>query len=635
MVKTEDLLKIITYLCVLTGYAAVVQYVEIGYSLLFAGMLGVAIFLDYRRLVHIPRWLLNTASVAVLVFSFSRMTIDAFIEPILSALVVLNAIKLLENKGFRDYMQIYLISMFLLVGSSLVSFSALFILFFALLLVLATTSLILLAYFSQDPELRLGREVVRNILVCSFLICAVALPASTAFFVVLPRTNFPLLNFLNRLGLGKTGFSDRVELGGVSEIQEDSGVIFRAEVESLPERSLYWRGMVLDEFDGKSWRAGPSSTLLQRPKRQADGVRQTIYLEPYGNRYLFALDKPLSVSVPGSYRSEDLTYYLRRHVFERIRYSAVSMISDFLEDPFADTGTDLRMPADFSPKVRELVGKLTEGASSPDAVVSRLIRFLNRGDYRYSLVGLPESDQPIEAFLLKEKRGNCEYFASSLAVMLRISGIPARLVGGYKGGYYNSAGQYYLVLQKNAHVWVEAYLDGGWRRFDPTPYSPENPGVSFGNSLLLKLKLQLDLFNYYWTRLVVGYDFNTQLEMIRKLRESFHAPNVRMEVGREQLKHYGLYGLGTSAVLAALVLGVMRWRGRKERLLAKFQRRMARHGYARKPTEGLDEFSARVEDEKLRAGARNFVEAYQRVVYKDGVFTRDDVARLEESLKEL
>ena len=96
---------------------------------------------------------------------------------------------------------------------------------------------------------------------------------------------------------------------------------------------------------------------------------------------------------------------------------------------------------------------------------------------------MPLTTHPVEDFLFKYRYGNCEYFASAMAVMLRMSGIPSRLVGGYRGGYYIEVGKYYLIPEKNAHVWVEAYIDnkmgpGGphadrqlqlWNRFQEKP----------------------------------------------------------------------------------------------------------------------------------------------------------------------
>ena len=77
---------------------------------------------------------------------------------------------------------------------------------------------------------------------------------------------------------------------------------------------------------------------------------------------------------------------------------------------------------------------------------------------------------PLANFLFERKQGHCEYFASSMAVMLRTLGIPSRVVNGFRTGEFNDLTSQYVVRASNAHSWVEAYFPGyGWIAFDPTP----------------------------------------------------------------------------------------------------------------------------------------------------------------------
>ena len=92
--------------------------------------------------------------------------------------------------------------------------------------------------------------------------------------------------------------------------------------------------------------------------------------------------------------------------------------------------------------------------------------------YRYSLElkGRPGSADPLAVFLFESRAGHCEYFATAMAVMLRQTGIPARLVNGFRTGEYNALGDAWVVRQYDAHSWVEAYFKPyGWIEFDPTP----------------------------------------------------------------------------------------------------------------------------------------------------------------------
>jgi hypothetical protein len=97
-----------------------------------------------------------------------------------------------------------------------------------------------------------------------------------------------------------------------------------------------------------------------------------------------------------------------------------------------------------------------------------------KNKFEYTLApGTPQggqTDDVIDLFLFTTRRGYCEHFAASFAFLMRAAGVPARLVGGYLGGQMNPYGEYLVVRQADAHVWVEVYFaDSGWQRIDPTP----------------------------------------------------------------------------------------------------------------------------------------------------------------------
>jgi transglutaminase-like putative cysteine protease len=642
MVKVRALLNIITYLCVLTAYGSVVQHLGIYYSAVFIALITLAAYLDYHRMIQLPRWLLNVLSLLVLVASAFRISSDTLIEPILDALVILIVIKLIEDKKFRDYMQVYAMCIFLLMGSSLISLSPVFLAYFLILATLSTVSLILLAYFSHNPEMAVSRENVTRILVHSLLICSISIPASAFFFLILPRTNYPLLSFLNKFMAHRSGFSDRVTLGDISDIQEDGNTIFRAEMEQVKENRLYWRGIVMDQFDGKSWKSSSRDreTTAGVPM-EGQRVSQTIYLEPYGNKYLFALDRPESISMVRRRHMSSLTYALKEHINDRIRYKATSVVTDFQKEESIDPARYLDIPENFSPPMRELVNNLAENKTEHEKIKS-LLRYLGGEEFKYSLKDLPVSQTPLEDFLLRYKHGNCEYFASSLAVMLRMAGIPSRLVGGYRGGYYNKTGGYYLVLQRNAHVWVEVYTRGhggkeGWIRLDATPASADTPAGRYNESVFLQIKLLLDTFNYYWNKFVINYDFSKQMMILNEIRSSFKRADMKFDLKAVRFEGYVYFGLGLiflASMGTAFVLLTKRGESH-ERLVSKFLRRMAFRGYEKRKNEGLEEFVARIDREDLRTRAGEFVNEFQRVFYKDNKFSRQQIELLENHIRSL
>lgn len=637
MVKISHALQILTYLVVLVSYLSVFRHLEVYHSITFGSLLLFSVYLSFNRFVRIPRWVLNAVSVAILLISSAAVSAEYLVKPVLGALMVLIAIKLIEEKAFRDYAQIFAMCIFVLMGSSLLSFSIAFLGYFALIAVFATTALILLAYYAQDARISIPRSALSKVLLQSLVIFAIALPGSLVFFVILPRTNYPILSFLNRPGYAKAGFSDSVQLGDIAAIQEDNNVIFRAEMPEINEQDLYWRGIVLDDFDGSAWRSGKQTSAGRRASLPGAVVTQVIYLEPYGNKFLFALDKPQSVSHPQVQFAKDLTYFLPDDVYDRVRYTAASVVTAFLPETGIDSRRYLQLPADFSPRIKQLVEEIAAGKTGPEAIDS-FLRFIAKGGYQYSMEDLPRSERPLEDFLFEHKAGNCEFFASAFAVLLRMCGIPARLVGGYRGGYYNKPAKYYMVLQNHAHVWVEAYLadQQGWIRLDPTMYSRLAPSFAVEKPLLTRLRLLLDTFNYYWYRFIINYDFSRQLALLRKIRASIEKPNLKIDLAKNQLRAYLPYLVLMPLVVLGcfLLLSGLR-KGPDKRLIEKFQKKVGRYGYHRQRSEGLEEFVARIEPAEIRQRAEKFVNEFESIYYRDEKFTRERVKTLRRYLGEI
>jgi transglutaminase-like putative cysteine protease len=608
------------YLICTIVFLAVYRHINILYSLFFAALFFAAFYFEFRRSFAIPRWLLNSISLGVVVFSVYRFDVNDLISQMMEALLILIAIKLLEEKKVRDYMQVYAMSLLLLAGLGLVSLSISFLVYFTGLIFLLSVAIVLLTFYAQDEKMEASREIFAKIVSRSLFIPLLAIPLTLFMFIILPRSQYPLLNFLNRSDTAKTGFSDNVKLGAVSNIQEDSSIIFRVNMDRIDERDLYWRGIVFDRFDGSSWTRSrraegeaPKPVLLK-----GRSVRQTFYLEPYGNYYFFSLDKPVFLSLRGIRKNRDLTLVSARFVERRVRYDVISILSDTAYEEAIDRDLYLQIPPETSGRIIKLVRELT-AAKDEEQSIRAIFNFLSRGEYRYSLENLPLSKNPLETFLLDTKYGNCEFFASSFALMLRIAGIPARIVGGYKGGYYNDMGQYYLVPQKNAHVWVEAFTaQNRWLRLDPTPGSIDNYTSLLKGNIFLRMRVFFDTINYYWYAMVINYNFEKQLSIGELLSAKY-------------LILLGLAGLIVFGVLALL-------KGRipqEKKLLSLFLRRMESHGYRKGKSQGLEEFAATIDNPELRQRAERFVREFEKLYFQDKVLQKEDITRLRASLKEI
>ncbi|MCX8022753.1 MAG: DUF3488 and transglutaminase-like domain-containing protein [Syntrophorhabdaceae bacterium] len=639
-INIEQGVKAITYTVSLIGFSSISGEIGLSYSLSFLCLFLLSLFFEYKRRFYLPRWVLNGLSLSVIGFTVYRLELSELVVQIIETLLILLGIKLLEEKKFRDYMQIYAINLLLLTGLGLLSLDIIFSVYLLVLVTLLTVATVLLTYYSESPELVIKRDIALKIILKSMYIPMLAIPLTVLMFVILPRTQYPIFSFLNRAEKAKIGFTDNVRLGGVSGIQEDSSAILRVNMDRIDPEHLYWRGVALDHFDGISWKSGTKEPISTTKPIPVKGIRvhQTIYLEPYENIYLFALDKPIYVSLNRARRYTNLTFTSFGFIEKRIRYEAISILSDTIMEERIDEERYLKLPEGLSPKIKDLVGQLIKGKGIEEGIHA-IIGFLNSGSYRYSLENLPITKTPIEDFLFKFKYGNCEYFASACAIMLRVAGIPTRLIGGYKGGYYNEVGRYYLVPQKNAHVWVEAYVRGkGWVRVDPTPGSIEAFSSPIKAGYLFRMGLFLDTLNYYWLVSVINYNLEKQLNIIHTLKMNLKIPGIKSLKGMKKGVTYGVMLILGGVVLSILAFFLIRASKNdyvEKSLLTQFLQKMEKKGYKKEKSQGLEEFVLSIGEDKLNDNALLFVKEFEKIFYQDKPFTGEEKKRLKEILKKV
>lgn len=466
----------------------------------------------YFSLIKIKRWILTALVIVVMVFYASQMTLSNLVLPLLNMLSVLLGIKFLELRLYRDHMQVTALSLFLFAGSGLVNLGVSFFVYALILLFFITFQLSFLSFYKYGEE-EFSFENLKHLVLRILVIPVFALPASVVFFVLLPRTNYPLLDILNNNPKGQTGFSETVSLGDVNEIQSDDRVAFRIKMQKIPDKWLYFRGIVFDVYKNGKW----ESTINKNPLRNSHTSQKVdfeIFMEPTGSRYLITPDKTLRVNFKGAKINERFETVLPKSINKKIRYKG-----EFTLDVAVNSleGGASYLDVDVSEKIVNYAKRFKEMKYKED--ISALEQWFTNGDFQYSLSELPTGENSLEKFLFETKKGNCEFFASAMAVILRLKGVPGRIVGGYKGGIYNDVdGGYYAVPYKNAHVWVEANIEGKWERFDPTPASIDIFTAKNIPKFKLQLKLIGDQLVYYWNIFVINYDLEKQLGIIKSFK---------------------------------------------------------------------------------------------------------------------
>ena len=454
------------------------------------------------------------------------------VRAIAEFLLVLVGLKGAVRKESRDWLQICVLSFFHLLAASAMTVEPVFALVFFAYLVIAPCVLVLLFLRREVDAAGGGRRLVEESFVEPSLFRSLATTTAVLFvstlvvFIVFPRMGAGYFGSPFSSGATHVGFSEQVGPGDIAALKEDDAVAMRVVVDRpdlLPE-PLYWRGIALDQYDGRSWRRRPQElrplarpepgvfTLIERPSASAL-VREEIVLEPQDSAALFVAGRPIEIHGGFAEASIDAIGNLRvlRPTGLRTRYEVLATTSLRKKRPGPAT---LDLPP-IDHRIVTLVRSLVSDLHDDGARAQALFAYLHRG-FRYTQTpGDPGTEDPLVRFLFETKSGHCEYFASALAVMLRLAGVPSLVVSGYAGGDWNPYGGYYLVRQRQAHSWVEAYVGGAWHTFDPTPASLEAGGGSYR-----RISDLIDAFQMRWYRYVVNYTLEDQAAGALSLRDS-------------------------------------------------------------------------------------------------------------------
>ncbi len=614
MIRLDNVITLMALAVSLSGYLPLYPWLESFPRWFLPGALLVR-FLGERTGFRAPPRMLTVASVALFLAYLLRLSPADMIGPAVNLLVLLLGVRFLGERSSRNYLQLFLLALLCLAASSLYSLDALFMLYLGLQTVLFPVALVLLTCYDGDPNVTLSPRRFRALLFVPLTMLIVSIPLLLCFFVILPRTQFPLWEFLPGSAGKKSGFSEIVQPGSTAVVGESGSVVFRAECRRLPSPELYWRRITLNSFDGSKWSRREPPPGERFVRGMGDVVKQRMFLEPGSSRYLPALDLPGELSgVRGLTCSRDFT--LTRSVASGVRssYELSSTVGGVVRGTLGGArGFYLETPERPPAWFREEGRRLRESRHSDVRLLAEVEELLRGKRLLYATSGLPVSGEPLVAFLTGSRRGNCEFFASSCALLLRIAGVPARLVGGYLGGEYNELGGYYVVTEERAHVWVEAYLEGeGWVRVDPTRWAVNGGevGASAGGGAFRSLLLAVDTITYFWNRQVITYDLERQITLFTQAGRRLQVVGLSRP---ERLLRF-VVPVGTLFLFWWLSMLVRRRPSREMRLVSAFTERVrSLYGIEAPANVGLRELTAGIHAPDVS----RFVEIYNGALYRD------------------
>jgi transglutaminase-like putative cysteine protease len=521
-------------------------------------------------------------------------------------LSVTAGLKLLETKTQRDIYIITLIIYFVSLAALLEGDS--FWLLAYLIGVCWLTTATLLRATSNGPapgwrrSLRYGGRVL-----------AQALPLALVFWLLFPRLASPLWQIPNDSKTAASGLSDTMSPGDITQLALSDEVAFRVRFESAapPAAERYWRGPVLDSFDGHTWTRATSGIGGTPPPLQPQGpaYHYTVMMEPHQHRWIFMLDWPSAWDRPHAELSNDYTLMQYEPLSRPIDVAGTSYTHVQYSEPLKPRtrARDLQQPRGRNARTQQLAREMRDAHPDDMDLVSAVLDMFHQQPFYYTLTPPKLADNSVDEFLFDTKRGFCGHYASAFAALMRAAGIPARVVTGYHGGTLNPYGDYWILRQSEAHAWTEVWIEGrGWMRIDPTAaiapervergladaVSADDPLASRwqrNTSWFVGARLRLDLLREVWRERILDFNQDSQ----RKLLEFLKVP----EPDGQKL-------VMVLAAAMALVLAWLTWQIHRElappskdvaaRTYARLCAKLAAAGIARLPHEGAEAYALRV-----------------------------------------
>ena len=571
-------------------------------------------------------FLLTLMLLAALLFSYRTLIgRDAGSAMLLGLL----CLKLFEIKTFRDVALIINLALFSIVINFLfsqtipIAFTMLFALVFLFSALIGFQHNYKKLYHLQSVQpmtISVVKTNEKQHFKLALKMLAQAIPFAVVLFILFPRVDGPLWGLPEDAFSGKTGLSDKMSPGRISQLSNDNSPAFRVKFDSpLPaSNQLYWRGPVLLHFDGYNWTTPKKERRVIRKfkfTRLSDKTTYSVTLQPHNNYWLYALDIP--ATSPKRSRFSANMQLISFDPVQKLKQYKVSSYTKYVLPANNQISMEhyLKLPNTFSKepgsqlyKSRKLIAELKD-STNPENTVKNVLNYFAANDFYYSRKPPLLYNNPVDEFLFETKRGYCEHYASSFTVLMRLAGIPSRIVTGYQGGEINPIDNYMTVRQSDAHAWSEVYLgDKGWVRVDPTAAIPpgnientddalrlnstlKKPSRLFKSNWLSKQMKQMrfawDAMNNRWNQWVLGYN--------NKRQKAFFAALGIPEISWQGLSQllFSILGVLTAILAFVVFKNKPQQQDETQKLYQSFLKKCRKHNLIKADTEGANDFAQR------------------------------------------
>ncbi|MBY5991088.1 DUF3488 and DUF4129 domain-containing transglutaminase family protein [Ferrimonas balearica] len=597
----------------------------------------------FGRVARPPRWLVNLLGLGALVTLGLVVSQVGVLAALINLLVLAYGLKTIEIRHHGDLTVVVLTGFFLIALHMLDRYGPGTAVHLVVMVVLNTQ--VLLSVYRPGPLLAVPSLAIKMVLM--------SLPLALLLFLLVPRIG-PLWQ-MHGSQVARTGLTDSLALGQIAQLGRSGALAFRASFDGpLPEpESLYWRAVVMDEFDGQVWRASDPQTGPMAPPTPG-GQPYQLLVEPSHQPWLPTLNRSYSADPRvGALTDQRLIWALPPAARQQL---ALTWSAPLAEPGPLDGAERLRLlalPSEGNPRARDWAWSLTRAYDAPQQRIAAVLQEFRQAPYRYTLSPPALGHDQIDSFLFDTRAGFCGHYASALVFLARAAGIPARMVAGYQGGDPSPDGTLLTVYQFNAHAWVEVHIEGlGWVRVDPTAaVAPERveqgPEAALGAepafladarsplmrwrevTALRALQSWMTQLDYRWSQWVLGFDQRRQADLWQQW------------FGRVTLWHLGV-ALAAAVALVALVqawlTGLWRWPRPRPAPLRSYDRMvrlMRRHHLAPHPGEAPLHFARRIGQQRpdLAPALQAYVERFHALRYAPKPDT--DARALAEALSHL
>lgn len=448
-------------------------------------------------------------------------------------LVLFVSFKVLEIQNRRDYLTQVLVNLYVLFAS-LILVMELWI--FAYILIAGIFNFIVL-FKLHNPTVKLSMFRKRNLPLMMF-----TLVITIILFYVFPRISSPLWQ-LPSPGQKQTGFSDKLKLGDVHELVLDDSQAMKIVTRTNLGRNPYWRGLALTFYDGLSWQISKAARTPDQhiPKLNYDDEAEVeIILEPTKTPWVITTGQvdqayPSLIHIP----NVGIMQLSKQRITRQFgyRFNLTQQPSRMINSSIWHLNQ--QFPSYANPRLQKWARtQMRVSRNQTDVFIQRIKSEIQQKPFWYTLnpASIGRNAKQLDTFWFKTREGYCEYYASTVAFILRVAGIPARVIVGYQGGQWNPIGQYLVVKQSDAHAWVEYWHeDKGWIRLDPTTWIPTNRiddsiqtriqrlrqtnyGYNFdryGHNLGFwqRARYYLESAHFFWQRWLLFYNYDTQQQL--------------------------------------------------------------------------------------------------------------------------